>query len=98
MLLLGLVSHLWLQLYVLLDPVLPFSRPPAKSRNSATLFPMMFVMIGSSVVLQMFAWRIYASPVATVVVFAAIVGVTIAVDQLTRARVARQARTLEFLG
>jgi hypothetical protein len=46
----------------------------------------------------MFAWRIYASPVATVVVFAAIVGVTIAVDRLTRARVARQARTLEFLG
>jgi hypothetical protein len=95
---LGLLSHLWLQLFVLLDPVLPFSRPPAKGRNSATLFPMMFVMIGSSVLLQMFAWRIYVSPVMTAAVFTAIVGISVGVDLLTRARIAQQARTLEFLG
>ena len=98
MVLLGLVSHLWLQLFVLLDPVLPFSRPPAKGRNSATLFPMMFLMIGSSVALQMVAWRIYSNPVVTVIVFGAVAGISVAVDILTRARVAQQARTLEFLG
>jgi hypothetical protein len=98
MALLGLLSHLWLQLFVLLDPVLPFSRPPTKGARSATLFPMMFLMMGSSVILQFVAWRVYASPVITVIVFGVIVGVSVAVDMVTRARVAQQARTLEFLG
>ena len=98
MCLLGLLSHLWLQLFVLLDPVLPFSRPAAKGKQSSTLFPMMFVMMGSSIVLQFFAWRIYASTATTVTVFLMVAGISIAVDLLTRARVSQQARTLEFMG
>ena len=98
MALLGLISHLWLQLFVLLDPVLPFSKPPAKGAKSAALFPMMFLMMGSSVVLQFVAWRVYASPLITVIVFTIVVGISVAVDMITRARVTYQARTLEFLG
>jgi hypothetical protein len=96
--LLGLLSHLWLQLFVLLDPALPFSRPAAKGRQSATLFPMMFLMMGSSIVLQFVAWRMYASVPATVIVFASVAAVSLGVDLLTRVRVAQQARTLEFQG
>lgn len=96
--LLGLISHLWLQLFVFLDPVLPFSKPPIKGSQTATLFPMMMLMIGTSVVLQLVAWRIYASLPATLIAFGMVIAISIAVDLLTRARVTRQARTLEFLG
>jgi len=98
MLLLGLLSHLWLQLFVLLDPVLPFSKPPVKGGQSATLFPMMVVMMSSSIALQFVAWRIYASLPVALIAFGVVVAVSIGVDLLTRARVAQQARTLEFLG
>jgi ABC-2 type transport system permease protein len=93
---LGLFAHLLLQVALLVDPALPFSRPMQKSRNSSLflLFTISTVVIGA--IVQLFAGRLYASPMATVLAMGAILAVGAAIDWLTRARVERQSRLLEF--
>ena len=96
--LLGLTSHFLLQVGVLLDPALPFSRPVESGRRAATFFGFFLVVGGASVVLQVFSAGLYARPIALLSAFASLLGVSVAADLLTRARVARQARKLEFEG
>ena len=98
MTLLGLISHLVLQSYVLLDPDLPFSRPMQVGRRSGTVIALMLVMGLVSGLLQAFSSLIYQSFMATVIVFTAIVAASIVMNLLTRTRVERQARSLEFEG
>jgi hypothetical protein len=98
MLLLGLISHLVLQAYVLLDPELPFSRPTQVGRRSGAVIGFMLVMGLVSGLLQAFSWAIYGSLTATVIIFGLMIGTTVVMNLLTRARVDRQARSLEFEG
>jgi len=98
MALLGLISHLVLQAYILLDPDLPFSRPAQTGRRSGTVIGFMLVMGLASGLLQAFSWWIYQSLTATVIVFGAIIGANALMNLLTRARVEVQARSLEFEG
>jgi hypothetical protein len=98
MVLLGLISHLVLQAYILLDPDLPFSRPAQTGRRSGTVIGFMLVMGLASGLLQAFSWWIYQRLTATLVVFGVIIGATALMNLLTRARVEVQARSLEFQG
>ena len=98
MVLLGLISHLVLQAYILLDPELPFSRPAQTGRRSGTVIGFMLVMGLASGLLQAFSWWIYQRLTATLIVFGAIIGANVVMNLLTRARVEVQARSLEFEG
>ena len=94
----GLLSHLVLQVAVLADPELPFSRPMQKMRSSTALFGLMMAMSMVSGFFSVFSARLYGSIVATLVAFVTILVASAAVDRLTSARVARQAARLEFEG
>jgi hypothetical protein len=96
--LLGAISHLLLQAAVLIDPELPFSRPMQKGHQPTALYGLMFVMVFVGGFLQFFMARLYASAVATVGAFAAVMLAGVAIDWLTRARVERQTASLEFAG
>jgi len=96
--LLGLISHLVLQGFVLLDPELPFSRPTQTGGRSTALIMLMVFMGLVSGLLQAFSPLIYGSVRGTATVFGVMVGATVVLDLLTRARVERQARSLEFEG
>jgi hypothetical protein len=95
---LGLLAHLVLQVALLLDPALPFSRPMQKSTNVAVFFGFTLVTILASLFLQLYSARIYTSVTATVGAVAAIIFIGVVLDFLTRARVSRQAQLLEFEG
>jgi hypothetical protein len=94
----GLLGHLALQTAVLVDPALPFSRPMQKGRHSMVMIAFVLVMAMVSSVLDALSPSLYGSATATAAAFAAIAGTSLLVDRLTRARVERQTRSLEFEG
>ena len=93
---LGLVGHLVLQLAVLIDPSLPFSKPMGRTRGSTIYFGFTMATIAVSAIIQFFSSRLYRSAMSMVVAATFIVLAGMAIDRLTRARVARQTRLLEF--
>jgi len=95
--LMGLISHLVLQLTILLDPELPFATPSDKNRSSS-LFAV-FVGIGIiNVLLTIFQKPLFGS-LANVLATAAItIVISVFVELMTKARVDEQARKLEFVG
>jgi hypothetical protein len=96
--LLGLMSHLCLQFFVLMDPQLPFSKPPQRTRNSGVFMVFLFGMVILSALANAASAWLYASATRAVTAFAAIVLASVAVERLTRARVLHQAQSLEFQG
>jgi hypothetical protein len=96
--LLGLISHLILQAFVLLDPELPFSRPAQTGGRSTAVLVLMMLLGLVSGLLQAFSPLVYRSVTATAIAFGSLLLVTIVLDLLTRARVERQAKSLEFAG
>jgi ABC-2 type transport system permease protein len=96
--LLGLVSHLLLQIVVLTDPELPFSRPFQTGERSMSFFFLLIVMVGVGTLASSIMPRLYASITGTAAAFGTVALLSIVVDWLTRARVDRQARSLEFAG
>lgn len=94
----GLLGHLVLQVAMLIDPALPFSRPARKGGNSVVMIVFLTVMAALSAVLNAFSAPLYGSAGATAGVFAGIVVAGLVVDRLMRARVERQAARLEFEG
>jgi glycosyltransferase involved in cell wall biosynthesis len=95
---LGLLAHLVLQIALLLDPSLPFSRPMQQTRVTGFFLGFTLVTILGSLFVQFFSARIYNSAVSTVAAVAVIVVIGFAIDLITRARVQRQAQLLEFEG
>ena len=94
---LGLLAHLVLQVALLLDPALPFSRPmqQTRSRDSFWLYdrhhpgePVHPVLLGPDI----------QQSLSTIAAVAIIVFIGVVIDLLTRARVSRQAQLLEFEG
>jgi hypothetical protein len=94
----GLLGHLILQVSMLIDPALPFSRPARKGGNSVVMIVFLTAMAMLSAVLNSFSPRLYSSASGTAGAFAAIAAVGFVVDRLTRARVERQTASLEFEG
>jgi hypothetical protein len=95
---LGLLAHLVLQIGLLLDPALPFSRPMQKGRSSSLFLGFTLATILVSLFLQFYSARVYGSITSTVTAVAVIVFIGVVIDLLTRARVSRQAQLLEFEG
>ena len=95
---LGLLAHFVLQIALLLDPALPFSRPMQRNTNAAVFFGFTAVTVLLSLFIQFYSARIYSNPTAMIVAVVVIVLVGVALDLLTRARVNRQAQLLEFEG
>ena len=95
---LGLLAHLVLQMALLLDPALPFSRPMQKGRSTSLFFGFTLVTILVSLFIQFYASTMYSSVTSTVSALVFIVVVGVIIDWLTRARVQRQAQLLEFEG
>ena len=95
---LGLLAHLVLQIGLLLDPALPFSRPMQKNTNAAVFFGFTAITVLLSLFIQFYSARIYSNPTSTIVAVVVIVLIGVALDLLTRARVNRQAQLLEFEG
>jgi amino acid transporter len=95
---LGLLAHLVLQLALLLDPALPFSRPVQKSTNVTVFFGFTLVTVLVSLFIQLYSARIYSNLTSTVAAVAVIIVIGVVVDVITRARVQRQTQLLEFEG
>jgi hypothetical protein len=96
--LLGLLSHLILQVQVLLSPELPFSKPPQKSGRASMLMGFMMLTIVIAIAFQILAPSLYSSVVATAIAFGVVVGASVVVDRLMGVRVEAQARSLELEG
>lgn len=96
-LVLGFVSHLVLQITVLLDPELPFALPVEKTR-SASLFGLMIGIGAVNVVLTIFSRQIFSSPLMILGVLAGVAVASVFVELLTKARIDEQTRKLEFVG
>ena len=94
----GLISHLVLQVVILTEPELPFSKPLVKGSSSTRVFVVMFVVGTSAAVLPAVAPLIYSSAAATVAALAALVGVSVVLDRATRVRIERLTAGLEFEG
>ena len=95
---LGLLAHLVLQIALLLDPALPFSRPMQQTRVTGFFLAFTFATILVSLFIQFYSARIYSDITWTVAAVAIIVLIGLVIDLLTRARVSRQAQLLEFEG
>jgi len=94
----GLLGYLVLQVAMLMDPALPFSRPARRGGNSMVMLVFLAAMGALSAVLNAYSASLYASVQSTLAVFAAILLAGVIVDRLTRARVERQTASLEFEG
>jgi hypothetical protein len=94
----GLLGHLVLQVAMLIDPALPFSKPARKGGNSLVMIVFLTVMAALSAVLNAMSASLYSSVGATSAAFGGIVLAGLVVDRLTRARVERQTASLEFEG
>ncbi len=94
----GLLGYLVLQVAMLMDPALPFSRPARKGGNSIVMLVFLAAMGALSAVLNAFSATLYANLRLTLATFAAILLAGVIVDRLTRARVERQTASLEFEG
>lgn len=95
--LMGLISHLVLQLTILLEPELPFAKPTDKNRS--TSFFALFIGIGIiNVLLTVFQKQLFGSWLNLAATAAVTIIGSIFVELLTKARVDEQARNLEFLG
>jgi len=95
---LGLLAHLVLQIALLLDPALPFSRPMQQTRVTGFFLAFTFATILVSLFIQFYSARIYSDITWTIAAVAIVVLIGLVIDLLTRARVSRQAQLLEFEG
>jgi len=95
---LGLIGHLIAQISVFIDPSLPFSKPMMRSTGSTILFVFTIATIAFAAVLQVFAPRLYNNPMWLAIAVAIILAAGGLIDWLTRFRVQRRSRELEFEG
>jgi hypothetical protein len=98
LLVVGLMSHLVLQVVTFIEPELPFSKPVQKGRSSTRVFMLMAVIGVGAVVLPILAPLIYRNAWAIAATFAALVGASVLIERFTRLRVEAQAERLEFEG
>jgi hypothetical protein len=98
-LVLGLLSHAFLQMAIFIDPSLPFSKPTLKGERSVVMLTMALVQAALSVPVVMLLSRfIYPSALRTVSFIATLSLVSAAVEQLLLLRVRSRSATWEYLG
>ncbi len=94
----GLSSHLVLQLIIFLDPELPFSKPMAKGRSSTRVFIVSGCVFFGAIFFPLLAPLLYRSTFSIVLTFAVVITLSVILERLTRMRVAAQSAKLEFEG
>ena len=94
----GLLSHLVLQVTTFVVPELPFSKPITKGRSSTRVFLLSMLVAVGAVFFPLLAPVLYRSTWTIVCTFAIVIAVTAAMERLTWIRVQRQTATLEFEG
>ena len=96
---LGWLSYVVLQLNVLFDPRLPFSRPHLQDAGFAGAFGIRFVaMIGGTLLYAIVTLVIYRVPLLVAGMFAVMLLTTIGLNALTRERVEAKAAGLRYDG
>ncbi len=98
LLIVGLVSHLVLQVITFVDPVLPFSKPHMKGRSSTRVFMILAIVTIGSVAFPLLAPVVYRTTSGIVIALMTLLGASVLLDRLTRARVSTLAAKLEFQG
>lgn len=95
---LGLVSHLVLQVTILMDPELPFAKPFDKGRSTGRTMALMMFIFLTNVGLSFAGQWLFSSPLMTLGLVAAVIFLSVFVELLTKSRIEEQARKLEFVG
>jgi hypothetical protein len=95
---LGLISHLFLQVAILSDPDLPFSKPMKKGERSSVMF-MLMIGLSAAGVAGMFIVRrwVYPSVAITAGMMVAIVALSAGLDRLIGVRVRRLSACWEYV-
>jgi hypothetical protein len=87
-----------LQIALLLDPALPFSRPMQRNTNASVFFGFTVATILVSLFIQFYSAQVYSTVTSPMAAVAVIVLIGVVLDVITRARIHRQAQLLEFEG
>jgi hypothetical protein len=96
---LGLLSHLFLQMTVFIDPNLPFSKPMQKGERSVVMFVTALVQAVLAVPLVMLVSRfIYSSAALTAAFIAGMVLLSAGVERLLAVRVTHRSARWEYIG
>lgn len=95
---LGLASHLTLQISILVDPALPFSKPFDKGGGPARLIGIFLTVGIANVLLTIATPWIYGNWVRTGALTGGVLLLSVLVALLTKARIDERARDLEFAG
>ena len=98
LLVVGLVSHLVLQIVTFVDPELPFSKPHMKGRSSTRVFIVLAIVTMGSVVFPLVAPIVYRTTLRIAVTLLVLAGLSLLLDRMTRLRVEVLADNLEFEG
>ena len=92
------ISHLVLQVTILIEPELPFAKPFDKGGGASRMMAL-FIFIGAAnVALTFMTPLLYESWLLTAGLAAAVIALSVLVEMLTKARIEEQARKLEFVG
>ena len=94
---LAMLSHIILQVLVMLNPYLPFSRPSRKGQKTIGIF--IGIIISGAVMLliiSVLALGIYPSATATGITLIVLAGLTLLFERLAADRVRRKTRKLQF--
>ena len=94
----GLVSHLVLQIITFVDPELPFSKPHMKGRSSTRIFIILAVVTVGSVVFPLLAPLVYRTTLRIAVTLLVLAGLSLLLERMTRLRVESLSDKLEFEG
>jgi hypothetical protein len=98
LLLVGLLSHLLLQIATLIEPELPFSKPTEKGSSSSRIFVFTILTGVGAFAAAFLAPALYGNTLAVLLIGFALIGVSILLERWTRLRVERRAAGLEFQG
>jgi hypothetical protein len=98
-LVLGLLSHLFLQMTVFIDPNLPFSKPMQKGERSLVMFVTALVQTVLAVPMVMLVSRfIYSNAALTAVFIAGMVLLSAGVERMLAVRVTHRSGRWEYIG
>ncbi|MDX9758116.1 MAG: hypothetical protein RBU27_03055 [Bacteroidota bacterium] len=96
-LILALLSHCIMQLLVMANPHLPFSRPLRKGERSSGIFVgIIIAAVGMTATINLLARWIYTSPVGTGATLVSLAVLTIIFEKLAARRVRRKAADFQF--
>jgi len=92
----GLLSHLVLQIITVINPELPFSRPASRSRSSTRVFVIVMIVSFGAIFFPLLGPVIYRTPLRMIASVLVLVSTSVLLERVTRARIEAQAARLEF--